>query len=272
NYVVGDSRRISQILLNILGNAVKFTPKGVIALRLRSNHLANGKHAIYFEVEDNGIGIPAAMHKSIFDEFSQIDHVNTVNKGTGLGLPIVRKLLLKMGSDIHLVSAPGKGSTFSFTITFKEATLLEVIGKPKKGEADEEEVLTDLTNQRILIVDDNKINRMVTRRVLEKQHAQVFEAQNGEEALERVRKHHFDLILMDINMPGMNGYETTKEIRVFDKTIPIIALTAAEANYIKQKAKERGMNDVITKPYNLSQFSKVIAKELKKDSLLGAGL
>ncbi|MEE3243157.1 MAG: response regulator, partial [Bacteroidota bacterium] len=130
----------------------------------------------------------------------------------------------------------------------------------------------DLTNQRILIVDDNKINRMVTRRVLEKQHAQVFEAQNGEEALERVRKHHFDLILMDINMPGMNGYETTKEIRVFDKTIPIIALTAAEANYIKQKAKESGMNDVITKPYNLSQFSKVIAKELKKDSLLGAGL
>ena len=272
NYVVGDSRRISQILLNILGNAVKFTPKGVIALRLRSNHLANGKHAIYFEVEDNGIGIPAAMHKSIFDEFSQIDHVNTVNKGTGLGLPIVRKLLLKMGSDIHLVSAPGKGSTFSFTITFKEATLLEVIGKRKNGEVEEEEVLTDLTNQRILIVDDNKINRMVTRRVLEKQNAQVFEAQNGEEALERVRKHHFDLILMDINMPGMNGYETTKEIRVFDKTIPIIALTAAEANYIKQKAKESGMNDVITKPYNLSQFSKIIAKELKKDSLLGAGL
>ena len=269
NYVVGDSRRISQILLNILGNAVKFTPKGVIALRLKDHLLSSGKHAIYFEVEDNGIGIPQEMHESIFDEFSQIDEKSTANKGTGLGLPIVRKLLLKMGSDIALKSEPGRGSTFSFVIEFKEATLLEVIGKRKKEESEDAEAfVADLTNQRVLIVDDNKINRMVTRRVLERQHAEVFEAQNGEEALALTQKSHYDLILMDINMPGMNGYETSKEIRAFDKEIPIIALTAAEAEYIRKKAKEYGMNDVITKPYNLSQFSKVIVKELKINTLI----
>ena len=269
NYVVGDSRRISQILLNILGNAVKFTPKGVIALRLKDHLLPSGKHAIYFEVEDNGIGIPQEMHESIFDEFSQIDEKSTANKGTGLGLPIVRKLLLKMGSDIALKSEPGKGSTFSFIIEFKEATLLEVIGKRKKEESEDSEAfVADLSNQRVLIVDDNKINRMVTRRVLERQHAEVFEAQNGEEALALTQKNHYDLILMDINMPGMNGYETTREIRAFEKEVPIIALTAAEAEYIRKKAKEYGMNDVITKPYNLSQFSKVIVKELKINTLI----
>ncbi|HBT08215.1 MAG TPA: hybrid sensor histidine kinase/response regulator, partial [Leeuwenhoekiella sp.] len=128
--------------------------------------------------------------------------------------------------------------------------------------------VADLSNQRVLIVDDNKINRMVTRRVLERQHAEVFEAQNGEEALALTQKNHYDLILMDINMPGMNGYETTREIRAFEKEVPIIALTAAEAEYIRKKAKEYGMNDVITKPYNLSQFSKVIVKELKINTLI----
>ncbi|RXG15394.1 phospho-acceptor domain-containing protein [Leeuwenhoekiella aestuarii] len=263
NYVVGDSRRISQILLNILGNAVKFTPKGIIAIRLHSKLLSSGKYKIQFEIEDNGIGIPKEKHESIFDEFSQLDDLQSDNKGTGLGLPIVRKLLNKMGSDIELKSEPGQGSIFSFTIEFAEATLLQVIGKreAKKSEGDLE--LTNLKDLRILIVDDNKINRLVTRRVLENQNAIIFEAQNGEEALERTRKHHYDMIMMDINMPGMNGYETTKAIRVFDKSTPIIALTAAEASYVKQKVKESGMNDVITKPYNLKKFSDVIAKEIK---------
>lgn len=263
NYVVGDSRRISQILLNILGNAVKFTPKGIIAIRLRSKMLSTGKYKIQFEVEDNGIGIPKEKHESIFDEFSQLDDLQSENKGTGLGLPIVRKLLNKMGSDIALKSEPGQGSIFTFTIEFAEATLLQVIGKREAKNSKSDSELTNLKDLRILIVDDNKINRLVTRRVLENQNATTFEAQNGEEALERARKHHFDMILMDINMPGMNGYETTKAIRVFDKSTPIIALTAAEASYVKQKVKESGMNDVITKPYNLKKFSDVIAKEIK---------
>ena len=268
NYVVGDSRRISQILLNILGNAVKFTPKGIIAIRLRSKILSSGLYKIRFEIEDNGIGIPKENHESIFEEFSQLDGIQSENKGTGLGLPIVRKLLNKMGSDITLKSEPEQGSVFTFAIEFAEATPEQVIGKNTSQSSEEELEFTNLKGLRILIVDDNKINRMVTRRVLENQHATIFEAQNGEEALERTRKHHFDMILMDINMPGINGYETSKAIRVFDKSTPIIALTAAEASYVKQKVKESGMNDVITKPYNLKKFSDVIAKEIKGGNLI----
>lgn len=272
NYVIGDSRRISQVLLNILGNAVKFTRKGKIVLRLNSTAIDDDKYRIHFEVQDDGIGIPKDRQEVIFDEFSQLEELQkqsdfpSITKGTGLGLPIVRKLLQKMDSDIYLKSEVGKGSVFSFSIDFRKTSQTKT--EYKKTNAFDTLSVANLSELRCLIVDDNKINRLVTKRVLENLGVITFEAQNGEEALERTKKHHFDFILMDINMPGMNGYETTQAIRIFDKLIPIIALTAAEASFIRKTAQNSGMNDIITKPYNIDDLASIISKHVQIRNLI----
>ncbi|WP_028375207.1 response regulator [Leeuwenhoekiella sp. MAR_2009_132] len=273
DYIIGDARRISQVLVNILGNALKFTPKGNIILRLRSEDLGANRCRIHFEVQDDGIGIPKERQELIFDEFSQLEQLQneetaTDLKGTGLGLPIVRKILEKMDSEIYLKSAVGKGSTFMFSIDFEKTlstsktSTNEISGNSLK--------VKSLKGLRCLIVDDNKINRLVTKRVLENLEIITFEAQNGEEALERAKKHHFDFILMDINMPGMNGYETTQAIRIFDKHIPIIALTAAEASFITKTAQNSGMNDIVTKPYNVDDLSSTISKHVQIRNLIAS--
>ncbi|MFI8379664.1 response regulator [Leeuwenhoekiella sp. NPDC079379] len=273
DYVIGDARRVSQVLVNILGNALKFTPKGNIILRLRSEVLEDDKCRVHFEVQDDGIGIPKERQELIFDEFSQLEQLQNTDassdlKGTGLGLPIVRKILEKMDSEIYLKSAVGKGSTFMFSIDFEEATHISTVAH--KPESVNSLGGSSLKGLRCLIVDDNKINRLVTKRVLENLEVLTFEAQNGEEALERAKKHYFDFILMDINMPGMNGYETTQAIRIFDKLIPIIALTAAEASFIKKAAQNSGMNDIVTKPYNVEDLSATISKHVQIRNLISS--
>ena len=269
NYIIGDSRRISQVLLNIIGNAIKFTPQGNVALRLRSQLLVSGKHKILFEIEDDGIGIPEEKQHLIFDEFSQLEEIDLDAKGTGLGLPIVRKLLRKMGSEISLSSIPGKGSIFKFEIIFEEATLQQVASRAKNAvDKKQSEKLLDFSSKSFLIVDDNKINRMVTKRVLENFKAQVFEASSGKEAIAMVKENDYDLILMDINMPGLNGFETTAIIREFELDLPIVALTASVENYITRKALESGMNSIITKPFNPDKFFKVISEQLSRKSAI----
>lgn len=270
-FVIGDARRVSQVLLNILGNAIKFTPKGNIVLRMRGKELEENKFKIYFEVQDDGIGIPRELQESIFDEFSQLEELQKTeavseSKGTGLGLPIVKKLLQKMDSQITLKSSVGKGSTFLFDIDFEKD--LNTNSQQERTTKPSSLDISNLKGLRCLIVDDNKINRLVTKRVLENLGVITFEAQNGEEALERAKKHYFDFILMDINMPGMNGYETTQAIRIFDKLIPIIALTAAEATFIKKAAQHSGMNDIVTKPYNVDDLSSVISKHVQIRNLI----
>ncbi|MCC4212312.1 tetratricopeptide repeat-containing hybrid sensor histidine kinase/response regulator [Leeuwenhoekiella parthenopeia] len=268
NYVVGDARRIKQVLLNIIGNAIKFTPKGEVCLRLTVKHLESGKHQVRFEVQDNGIGIPKEKQEAIFDEFSQLEELQLREaKGTGLGLPIVRKLLEKMGADIEVESEPGKGSTFSFELLLEEATLLQVTNtNSKKAPIPPKELPADFKGLRFLVVDDNKINRMVTNRILSNFKAEVQEASNGKEAIELVKNQDYDLILMDINMPGLNGYQTTQIIRDFELDVPIIALTASVENYVTRRALESGMNDVISKPFNTEKFFKTIHEQMARRS------
>ena len=264
HYIIGDSRRISQVLLNILSNAVKFTQNGDIWLRLRSENISKGRFRLKFEIEDNGIGIAPKDQRLIFDEFSQIENIAQGGQtGTGLGLPIVKKLLEKMDSQISIKSELGKGATFSFAIDFKEATLLDVMEfGSSQNDLDSAHYNFLLSNASILIVDDNKINRIVTKKILDTKNVVTTQAENGEQALEKVKGGNFDLILMDINMPGMNGFETTKAIRKIDADIPIIALTAADGNYIEKEIKESGMNGAIIKPYSMDEFLNILIVHL----------
>ena len=256
--LVGDSMRLSQIMMNLLGNAVKFTEQGRIWIKAENRFCENGKCIIYFEVGDTGIGIPKNKQEEIFEEFSQLKVQNLNYQGTGLGLPIVKKLVELFGSEIQIESVEGEGSVFSFTIEFEqgaEAKNIKTLGVDTTEAAEK-------TASKILIVDDNRINQVVTRRILEKRDFECLVANSGEEALEILQSTHLDIVLMDVNMPGMNGMETTRKIREFNPSIPVIALTAVEVGEMKDEILEAGMNDIINKPYDIPQFFNTIFRNL----------
>ncbi|AVR45772.1 hybrid sensor histidine kinase/response regulator [Christiangramia fulva] len=257
-YLIGDPVRLSQVLMNLVGNAVKFTERGTISIRAIQKNLTNEKSTIYFEVEDDGPGIPESKKKVIFEEFSQLNSNNYNYQGTGLGLPIVKKLLKLFGSGIHLKSKEGEGATFSFTITFKIDT------SKADQEISDNPSFTDIVNipGEILIVDDNRINQVVTRRILEKKKFTCDVAGDGETAIEKVKNGNFDLVLMDVNMPGISGTEASLKIRDFNKEIPIVALTAVEVEEIRDEINKAGMNDIIVKPYDVEQFYQIIYRNL----------
>ena len=257
-FLVGDSMRLSQIMMNLVGNAVKFTERGRIWIKAENRTCESGKCHIYFEVGDTGIGIPKNKQEEIFEEFSQLKIQNLNYQGTGLGLPIVKKLLELFDSDINVKSVEGEGTIFSFTIEFEKGAEAESV-KPLGVDISETE---EKTAPKILIVDDNRINQVVTRRILEKRDFRCLVAQSGEEALEILKSTHLDVVLMDVNMPGMNGMETTKKIREFNAGIPVIALTAVEVGEMKEEILAAGMNDIINKPYDIPQFFNTIFRNL----------
>ena len=254
----GDPVRLSQILMNLVGNAMKFTERGdiYISARLRDRDGVNAK--IHFEVKDNGIGIHPAKQKLIFEEFAQLKSSNYNYQGTGLGLPIVKKLLKLFGSEIQLESEEGQGSIFSFVIAFE-------VGSVKEMETKKAEVISkDYSGHKlVLIVDDNRINQVVTQRILEKKDFICEVAANGEEAIEKIRNHSYNLVLMDVNMPGISGLEATKRIREFDSDVPVVALTAVEIEEIRNKIFKAGMNDIIVKPYDVQQFYQIVYRNLR---------
>ncbi|RMA65805.1 response regulator [Ulvibacter antarcticus] len=258
-FIRGNSVRLSQILMNLIGNACKFTENGDIYIIAETTEVTEMVTAIKFYIKDTGIGIPADKQESVFEEFSQADSINYKYQGTGLGLPIVKKLLALSNSSVSLESEFGEGSMFSFTLLFEAIQQIE----EKK-----EIIITDaslLINKNILIVDDNRINQTVTKKILEKNKVICDIAQNGEEAVCKARENEYDLILMDINMPVKNGMQATKEIRAFDKKIPIVALTAVEVEEMRFKIYESGMNDIIVKPYDISKFVQTILKHIAMD-------
>ncbi|MEH6763556.1 MAG: ATP-binding protein [Aequorivita antarctica] len=252
--IVGDRVRLSQILMNLVGNAIKFTTNGNIYIKAQEESISENEVSIHFSIKDKGIGIPKEKQKAIFDEFQQVDTEVYKIQGTGLGLTIVKKLLEASKSSIKLKSKPGKGSTFSFTLNFQ---ILKHLLQDK--------ILDDnsvLNGKKILIVDDNRINQIVTKRILENHGIICSIAESGDIAIEQLRINDFDLVLMDINMPGKDGIETTKEIRKFNKIVPILALTAIEVEEMKNKIEASGMNDIIVKPYDTDKFLKVILNNL----------
>jgi len=256
--LIGDSVRLSQILMNLVGNAVKFSENGNvwISINLIEHDVKNNRYKTKFSIKDDGIGIPVNKQELIFKEFSQVENKNYNYQGTGLGLFIVKRLLKLYDSEIELESALGKGSTFSFKID------LEAITKEEITSVKEEAPLSLEEEYCILVVDDNKINQKITQRILETRDFKCRLASSGKEAIAIVKDIEIDLILMDVHMPDMDGLETTTAIREFNKNIPIIAFTAVEAEENLNPIYEAGMNDIILKPYDISQFLTTILKNL----------
>lgn len=260
-FLIGDSVRLSQVLMNLVGNAIKFTERGHIQLSARLEKQEGKECDIYFEVKDDGLGIPESKQKVIFEEFSQLRSNNYSYQGTGLGLTIVKKLLELFGSDIHLESEEGKGSKFSFIIHFTEDT------KTVVRDTEETYLPPSAEPRKVLVVDDNRINQVVTRRILEKENFICDVAQDGTEAVNKAQTNCYDIILMDVNMPGISGMEATRRIRKFNEQVPVIALTAVEVEEIREKILKAGMNDIIVKPYDVLQFYQIINRNLMSGKL-----
>ena len=256
DYLIGDPTKLSQIILNLINNALKFTKNGEIKVIAKLNNLLDKKATLYFEVTDTGIGIPEDKLASVFDSFYQGSiEVNRKYGGTGLGLTIVKKLIKILGGHIKLKSIVGQGSTFYFKLTFEiSESPVEVSPEPKI------DYDSKLINKRILLVEDNKINQMITKKMLHNKQIICEVIDNGEDAIDSVRKNKFDLILMDVHLPGINGTVATELIRTFDKTTPIIALTAISLHENRDMLLSYGMNEVITKPFVPENFYSIIAQ------------
>ena len=255
DYLIGDPTKLSQIILNLINNALKFTSNGVISIIVNLNLLQNKEAKLYFEISDTGIGIPEDKLASVFDSFSQGSiEVNRKYGGTGLGLTIVKKLIKMLGGKIELKSIVGQGSTFSFKLAFKEGEIPVEIEKTQTIDYN-----SILMNKKILVVEDNKINQMITKKMLDSKNIICEIIDNGEDAIDLVRENKFDLILMDVHLPGINGTSATELIRTFDKITPIIALTAISLDENREMLLSFGMNEVITKPFVPEDFYTIIA-------------
>lgn len=240
-----DETRLNQILSNLLSNAIKFTHHGSITLAVRKIYATSTKATLQFIVRDTGIGIPANKHREIFDSFTQAD-VNTTRKygGTGLGLSITKKLINKFNSELMLESEEGKGSTFHFTLelTINENRKLYINEARSKQ-------LESLDGVQVLLAEDNPVNLAVAKRFLTKWGIRVTEAANGREAVNKFRPGTFDLLLIDLEMPEMDGASALKEIRKIDPNVPIMAFTAAVYDNIHADLLSKGFTDFIHKPF-----------------------
>jgi signal transduction histidine kinase/CheY-like chemotaxis protein len=280
--IKGDLTRLKQILINLVGNAVKFTDHGEIELKVDLAHKElpvdgrSGKIPLLFSVRDTGIGIPADKQKTIFESFSQADSSTTRQYGgTGLGLAICKQLCRLMGGDIRVESKEGEGSIFYFTAVFAP-------GDPGAVETRrEKEDLTGLQEKplNILLAEDNLMNAKLAIIFLARQDHNVVHVVNGKGVLTQLKKQAFDLILMDIEMPEMDGFEAARRIRsdksgAFDPGIPIFAMTAHTLPAYREEILRSGMNDFIPKPvdiYKLSRALSAIKPAAEVDDRAGAG-
>lgn len=244
NLLVGDKIRLSQIFINLLSNSLKFTYNGKIIVKAKTLQIVGTKYHIQFQVIDNGIGIAKENQNKVFEKFVQVYRKEDDYQGTGLGLTIVKKLVELFQGTIHLESEEGKGTTITFTLPL-DSNISKVNAIINNLAVD----VSVLKEYRILVVEDNKINQVVTKRLLENNNFKCDIVDNGYEALDLVDKIHFDAILMDINMPIINGFETSKLIREKGITTPIIAVTAFDKQDIEEKIIEAQIDEVIVKPF-----------------------
>jgi hypothetical protein len=259
--LAGDPLKLSQILINLIGNSVKFTQNGDVTLRVKKLDQNNNKVSLHFEVEDDGVGISKKKQKSIFETFSQGSlQINRKFGGTGLGLSIVKNLLELMNSKIHLDSQLGKGSKFWFNINFMIPE--ENTDGSSSNNIRYEIDYAALENRLVLVVEDNKINQMITKKILEKNKMKCMVADNGMDAIKMVQEHNFDAVLMDIHMPGISGIEATQKIREFDKQLPILALTAVTIDENLDDFYRAGFNEIIPKPFKPEEFFEKIYRTL----------
>ena len=259
--VKGDPVRLGQILTNLISNAVKFTKEGKVTIVASLNKKLEGYTLIDFEVSDTGIGIAPEKIDHIFESFTQAA-ADTTRKfgGTGLGLTITKKLLELMGSEIKVKSELGKGSVFYFTLKIKNSPMKFMSNNPSNQLRVETKSLKGV---KLLIAEDNQINVILAKQYMKLWDVECDVAENGEIALTLVQTNDYDMVLMDLQMPELDGYQTTVAIRKLAgqkyQDLPIIALTASAMLDIKDQAFVVGMNDYISKPFNPDELYRKIA-------------
>jgi PAS domain S-box-containing protein len=254
--IYGDSNRYAQILNNIIGNALKFTHEGYVKIKAEYR-VEKEKYVIHVQIIDTGIGMTSDQIALLFNPFEQASIAHTRKYGgTGLGLSISKEFAQMMGGTIEVESSYGMGSCFTVTIPFECALKLN-----DDDDDDDDDAQFD-KNQTVLVVDDSETNLMVITGYLSHYGIKSITAENGVEAIEKVKKNSFDLVFMDIHMPVMNGLDATQEIKKFNVSLPIIALSAAAMDKEKQEAFSIGMNDYLTKPIDINQLLKVIKQYL----------
>lgn len=263
-YLIGDKLRLGQILMNLVSNALKFTKNGKVEIIASLVKTEDNHHFVEFQIKDNGIGIASADQDKVFEKFVQVGRKEEDYQGTGLGLSIVKKLLELFGSTISLQSEIGKGTIFTFTISFEH--------NPEKNKTITDEIDFDLESGyqcKILVVDDNVINQLVTKKIIEKNNYICSVANDGFAAIELLLQEEFDIVLMDINMPVMNGFETTRKLRAKGIVTPVVALTAFDKDEIAEEALSSGMNDIIVKPFEAGKLFKIINNLILEEKNVG---
>lgn len=259
--VAGDRLRLNQVITNLLSNALKFTPSGSVCFGIEMVKQQKKSVVLRFSVSDTGIGIDKESQEIIFNEFTQVHGEKSGRYGgTGLGLAISKHLVNLMGGNIMLNSEKGKGSTFYFELPFAIAAHLDTT-KPQTSE----QSAIQNNEIKILIVEDNELNNLIVERFLTKWGFQHDNAENGKLALEKVKQAHYDLILLDLEMPVMNGYETTTAIRKLDgekSKTPILALSASAMQDVQEKIFNLGMNGFVLKPFNPIELRRKIEEIL----------
>ncbi|WP_298778101.1 response regulator [uncultured Polaribacter sp.] len=252
-----DIVRFNQVINNLISNSIKFTKKGSVTLRVKKVNQTTETVDLLTEVIDTGVGIPIEKQEIIWEAFTQASsETNRLYGGTGLGLPIVKNIVKAMGSNIKIDSEIGKGCRFYFQLTLKLSSNKELLKTNQKKEF-------NFKGKSVLLIEDNQINVMVGKQILEKVNFKVEVANNGLEAIDMVKEKHFDILLMDIQMPIMDGYTASKEIRKFNKYIPILALSASVFVDVKDKMEESGMNGFIFKPFDPEDLMNQIELALK---------
>ncbi len=272
-HLTGDPGRLKQVLVNLVGNALKFTSKGEVRVQVSPVRSEPNETVLRFSVHDTGIGIPADKQEYIFQSFTQVD-ASTTRKfgGTGLGLTICRQLVTLLGGEIGVSSELGKGSEFYFTARFRRPAAAPV------GEAAPPAVLQarDYSHARILLVEDSPINQELVLALLEDSQARVDLAVNGLEAIVALQRQPYDLVLMDIQMPEMDGLEATAKIRephsgVRNPTVPIVAMTAHAMEEDRKRCLAAGMNDYLSKPFDPADLRRILDRYLGSKQPATAG-
>lgn len=259
-YVMGDEVRLSQVLNNLISNAIKFTHRGQIRIEISKFSECENHHRIQFTVKDTGVGIAPEAREVIFERFTQANsEIDRQYGGSGLGLSIVKKLLELQGKSISVDSEPGRGSTFTFCMDFGKCPEEEA---PSSNQEDKSS--QHLAGIKVLLVEDVPINSVMAKTMLKNWKAEVDLAENGQIAIELCLQNTYDVILMDLQMPVMDGITATTKIREFDPHVPIIALTASSSYETQNDIKACGMDDFIAKPFNPYVLFETIKKRVNK--------
>ncbi len=266
--LVGDPHRVRQILVNLIGNALKFTESGVVSLNISLDSYETESVIVRFQVRDTGAGIALSIQKRLFDAFEQADNSSTrAFGGTGLGLTICKQLAELMGGDIGVKSELGKGSTFWFTVRFLRAPEKSEINEERISGSDELSDPQSIPNSlRVLVAEDNPVNQLVIEEHLQSMGCESTIVDNGQSAVEAIKNSKFDLVLMDVQMPLLDGLEATTRIRDLEKTtglrkrLPVIVLTAEAMRGDREKCLESGMDDYLAKPIDPIDLARLLRK------------